>query len=69
MATIIKKFGNNVRKIREQRKMSQLKLAQEAGLDLTTINEIENGNRSPMLKTIEQIANALGVELSQLFNF
>ena len=49
--------------------MSQLQLAQKSQLDLTTINEIENGNREPMLRTIWRIANALGVTLSELFEF
>lgn len=69
MATITQRFGERVRKLREQRRMSQLALAQKAKLDLTTINEIENGNREPMLKTIWKVSNALGVKLSQLFDF
>lgn len=69
MATINERFGQKVKKLREQKKMSQLALAQRAGLDLTTINEIENGNRDPMLRTIWKIANALNVKLAQLFNF
>lgn len=69
MATITQRFGGRVRKIREQKKMSQMALAQKSGLDITTINEIENGNRDPMLKTIWKIANALEVKLPQLFEF
>lgn len=69
MATINERFGQRVKKLREQRKMSQLLLAQKAKLDLTTINEIENGSRDPMLKTIWKISNALGVKVSQLFEF
>ena len=49
--------------------MSQLELSQKAQLDLTTINEIENGNREPMLRTMWRISNALGVTLSELFDF
>ncbi len=69
MAKLAQRFGSRVRKLREQKKMSQLDLAQKAGLDLTTINEIENGSRDPMLKTIWRIARALEVKLSDLFNF
>lgn len=69
MATINQKFGAQVRKLREQRRMSQLTLAQKANLDLTTINEIENGNRDPMLKTIWRIANALGIKVKDIFAF
>lgn len=68
MATITQRFGNQVRRLRERRKMSQLELAQKAKLDLTTINEIENGGRDPMLKTIWRIANALEVNLLELFS-
>lgn len=69
MATINERFGERVRKLREQKKMSQLQLSQKANLDLTTINEIEGGNRDPMLKTIWKVANALNIKLSELFNF
>ncbi len=69
MATINERFGAKVRKLREQGKMSQLELAQKAKLDITTINEIENGNRDPMLRTIWKIANALDVRMTQLFDF
>lgn len=69
MATINERFGAKVRKLREDRKMSQLGLAQKARLDITTVNEIENGNRDPMLRTIWKIANALDVRMTQLFDF
>lgn len=68
MATINERFGAKVRKLREQRKMSQLELAQKAKLDITTVNEIENGNRDPMLRTIWKIALALKVPIKELFN-
>lgn len=68
MATINARFGQRVKKLREQRKMSQLALAQKAKLDLTTINEIENGIRDPMLKTIWKLANALQTSLKDLFS-
>jgi len=69
MASIKEKFGTRVKKLRLKNKLSQLQLAQKSQLDLTTINEIENGNREPMLRTIWRIASALNVTLSELFNF
>lgn len=69
MATLTQRFGERIQKLRKQKKMSQFDLAQKAKLDLTTVNELENGNREPMLKTIWKITNALEVPLSQLFNF
>lgn len=69
MATVTQRFGHKIRKIREQKKISQQSLAAKAKLDLTTVNELEQGNREPMLKTIWKIANALEVKMSQLFDF
>lgn len=69
MATLSQRFGDRLRKLREQKRISQQQLAQKAGVDLTTINELENGNRDPMLKTVWKIANALEIKMSQLFEF
>ena len=69
MANITQRFGQRMRKLREQKGISQLALSQKAGLDLATINKLESGNRDPMLKTIWKIANALEVSLSKLFDF
>jgi len=67
MANLTERFGNQVKRLRKKNGMSQLELAQKSGLDLTTINEIENGNREPMLRTIWRIAKALRVKMSELF--
>lgn len=69
MATITQRFGSRVKSLREQRKMSQLALAGKAKVDLTTVNEIENGNREPMLRTMWKLANALEVKVMDLFDF
>lgn len=69
MATLTQRFGSKVKKLREQRKMSQQALATKAKLDLTTVNEIENGNREPMLRTMWKLANALEVKIMDLFDF
>lgn len=67
MATINKNFGDKMRKLRKSLNMSQQELAEKAHLDLTSVNEIENGARNPMLKTIRKIASALGVSIKELF--
>jgi len=69
MATVTQRFGARVREIRKKRGMSQQDLAEKAKVDLTTINELEIGNREPMLRTIWKIANALNVRMSQLLDF
>lgn len=69
MASLAERFGNQVKKLRKKRDMSQHYLAKKSGLDLSTINEIENGSREPMLKTVWRMANALGVKMSEMFDF
>ena len=51
--------GKNVRRIRQQRRMTQEKLAFEADLDLTYIGGIERGRRNPSLLAMARIAAAL----------
>jgi len=66
---IKKQFGERMREIRLKRGLSQEKLSFEIGMDLTSVNEIEKGRRSPKLVTIYKIASALKVSSSDLLLF
>lgn len=59
-------FGETVKESRRNSGMSQEKLALDTGLDLTTINEIEKGHRSPQLITVCKIAHGLGLKPAEL---
>jgi transcriptional regulator with XRE-family HTH domain len=59
-------FGSNVRKVRQQRKLTQEDLAHEADLDLTYIGGIERGKRNPSLMVMARIAEALSTPLVRL---
>jgi transcriptional regulator with XRE-family HTH domain len=61
-------FGKNVRKYRQQRKLTQEQLAFEAEIDLTYMGGIERGNRNPSLLVMARIADALAVQLPKLLN-
>lgn len=61
-------FGRNVRKIRQQRRMTQEKLAFEAEIDLTYVGGIERGKRNPSLLVMARIAAALSVPLAKLIS-
>ncbi|MDE3109815.1 MAG: helix-turn-helix transcriptional regulator [Acidobacteriota bacterium] len=61
-----KRFGANVRKIRQKRGWSQEKLAEVSGLHRTYVSGIERGIRNPTLTIISQIADALRVPTSSL---
>lgn len=66
---VLRRFGENMRKLRKDKNLSQEELAGEIEMDLTSVNEIEQGHRSPKLITIYKIAKALKVSAGQLFPF
>ena len=59
-------LGEKIRHLRKTQDLSQQKLAEMVKMDLTSINEIENGHRNPSLKTIGKIAKALKVSPKDL---
>jgi transcriptional regulator with XRE-family HTH domain len=61
-------LGKNVRKYRQQRKLTQEQLAFEAQIDLTYMGGIERGRRNPSLLVMARIAEALAVPLSKLIS-
>lgn len=56
-----KRIGANVRRLREEKGLSQEKFGFESGIDPTYVSGIERGARNPTATIIEKIANALGV--------
>ncbi len=66
MATLTQKVGEKIKKLRREAGLTQEQLAVKARLDLTTVNEIEAGNRNPSLKTLRKIALALRTPISEI---
>lgn len=58
--------GRNVRKFREERGLTQEKLAVDSEIDLTYLGGIERGKRNPSLLVLARIAAALDVEVAAL---
>ena len=56
-----------IRQLREERGLSQVKLAVMADMDPATLNRLERGTGNPNLKTLERVADALGVEIAEFF--
>ena len=54
-------IGVNVKKYREQKGLSQEKLAYKSNLSVATISKIERGLTNPTADVIESIARALDV--------
>jgi transcriptional regulator with XRE-family HTH domain len=61
-------LGKNVRRIRQQKGLTQEQLAFEAEIDLTYVGGIERGKRNPSLLVMARIANALSVPLTRLLH-
>lgn len=59
-------IGQNVRRLRQARGLTQEQLAFEAQLDLTYVGGIERGRRNPSLLVMVRLACALGVEPADL---
>jgi transcriptional regulator with XRE-family HTH domain len=55
------KLGRNVRRLRQQRDLTQEQLAFDAEIDLTYVGGIERGKRNPSLLVMARIADALSV--------
>jgi len=61
-----KKLGNNMKRIRLEKGMSQGDICRRLGLDRSYISNVESGNKNPTLATIEKIAKALTVKVKDL---
>jgi transcriptional regulator with XRE-family HTH domain len=60
-------LGKNIKKSRQQKKLSQEKLARLADISLNTLTKIESGfTKRPSLQTIKKIADALGTSIDDL---
>ena len=65
----LKAFGENVRKLRQSRNLSQEELYDLAGLSKNQIGNIERGEVNTTISTAFAIASALNIPISELFQF
>ena len=65
----LKAFGNNLRKIRESKNLSQEALSHKMGTTPSQVGRIERGEINPTVSTIRVLAEALGLEIADLFRF
>lgn len=55
------KFGKRLQELREQAGLTQVQLAEAAGLPLGSIRNYEQGHRDPLWQVVFKLASALGV--------
>lgn len=67
---LLKNIGRNIKKIRESKGLSQVDLIgkMDGLFDPTNISRIEAGRNNPTIYTLQRIADALEVPLSELVN-
>ena len=59
-------FGRRIRELRMERRLSQEKLAELAGLHRNYVGGIERGERNVALLNIVKLAHALNVRVTKL---
>ncbi|TAI47640.1 helix-turn-helix domain-containing protein [Flagellimonas allohymeniacidonis] len=65
----LKKFGEHLLNLREKARLSQAALETDAKMSKNQIGRIERGEISTSITNLNLIANALGMELKDLFDF
>ena len=68
MANISSKLGQNMKRIRTKKNMSQGDIARALEVDRGYISNIESGKKNLTLATIQKLADAIGVSASELLN-
>lgn len=61
------KIGQKIKEIRNNKNLSQEKLANIADIDRTYLPDIEKGNRKISIQILNKITNALEIRLSDFF--
>ncbi len=59
--------GARLRQLRTEQRLSLRALARKSGLNVNTLSLIENGKTSPSVKTVQQLAAALGEPITAFF--
>lgn len=78
-ASELLRIGDSIRILRKNKGWTQKKLAIESGIHEVQIRRYENnhslprqkyesGNRNPKIESLQKIANALGISITQLKN-
>lgn len=62
-----KRVAVNIQRLRRQRDLSQEELGARARVHQTYLSQLEGSKRNPSIDVLERLANALKVDVSELF--
>ena len=63
---VVRLLGENVRRLRQSKGVSQEELALDAGMKRSYLSDLERGTRNPSVKALGRLAEALGCEPGEL---
>jgi len=66
MTDDVKKLGENLKRIRTKKNITQIEIAKKLGVDRSFVSNLENAKTNPTLATITNLAQALGVSTNEL---
>lgn len=66
---VLEKLGLNIKKYRLAQCFTQETLAEKIGIHPTYVGKLEGGKNNPSVKMLFKITRALGITLSDLFDF
>ena len=64
-----RKIGNNLKRIRNKKKLKQVEVAVDAGVNPSYYSKIERGKVNPSLEKVYRIIKALKVDYSDILSF
>ena len=65
---IVERFAERLRNVRKAKNLTQITLAEKAGIETTYLSDLENAKKEPCLRVIDMLATGLGVSMSELLN-
>lgn len=69
MRDLARKLGARIKEVRRSRRLSQERLAEKAQISPRYLSRLEVGQQTPSLETLGRLADELGLELWELFDF
>ena len=66
MKSEAQKLGDNLKRIRTEKGISQGDIARALEVDKSFVSNIENGKTNPTLATITKLAKAIGISVGEL---